>query len=120
MEIIWTAEALGDVEAIVAYIARDNLSAVRALTARVSSSVDLPPTQSAMGRPGRFAGTRELVIPHTQLIIPYRVKHSEITILRVYPPRSAVAGGVLICWLRFDTSRILEKSASRILKDWKR
>jgi toxin ParE1/3/4 len=84
MEIIWTEEAPGDVEAIVAYIARDNVSAARELTALVASIVELLPTQSAMGRPGRVAGTRELVIPHTQLIIPYRVKHSEITILRVY------------------------------------
>jgi toxin ParE1/3/4 len=84
MEIIWTEEAHGDVEHIMAYIARDNVSAARELTEPVASIVELLPTQSAMGRPGRVAGTRELVIPHTQLIIPYRVKHSEITVHRVY------------------------------------
>lgn len=84
MEIVWTEEALGDVEAIVAYIARDNESAASELTALIASIVELLPTQSAMGRPGRVSGTRELVIPHTQILIPYRVKHSAITVLRVY------------------------------------
>ena len=97
MEVIWTEEALGDVEAVVAYIARDNASAARELTELIASIVELLPTQSAMGRPGRVAGTRELVIPRTQLIIPYRVKHAAITVLRAYHERSAVAGGVLMC-----------------------
>jgi toxin ParE1/3/4 len=93
MEIIWTEEALGDVERIVAYIARDNVSAGRELAALIASIVELLPTQSAKRRPGRVAGTRELVIPHTQLIIPYRVKHSEITVLRAFACTTALGSG---------------------------
>jgi len=37
----------------------------------------------AMGRPGRVVGTRELVIGQLPYIIPYRVRESEIEVLRV-------------------------------------
>jgi plasmid stabilization system protein ParE len=35
-------------------------------------------------RNGRVPGTRELVIPKTPYIVPYRVRHSTIEIARVY------------------------------------
>jgi len=35
-------------------------------------------------RPGRVPGTRELVIPQTLYIVPYRVQRDVIQILRVY------------------------------------
>jgi hypothetical protein len=50
---------------------RDNESAAHEPTELVASIVELLPTQSAMGRPGRVAVTRELITPNTQLIIPY-------------------------------------------------
>ena len=37
-----------------------------------------------IGRPGRVPGTRELVVPRTPFIIPYRVKDNAVQILRVY------------------------------------
>jgi toxin ParE1/3/4 len=37
-----------------------------------------------MGRPGRVPGTRELVIPKTPFIVPYRLQRKVIQILRVY------------------------------------
>jgi toxin ParE1/3/4 len=37
-----------------------------------------------MGRPGRVPGTRELVIPRTPFIVPYRLQRNIIQILRVY------------------------------------
>ena len=35
-------------------------------------------------RPGRVPGTRELVIPRTPFVVPYRLKSDIIQILRVY------------------------------------
>lgn len=35
-----------------------------------------------MGRPGRIPGTRELVVPGTPFILPYRVAADEVHILR--------------------------------------
>jgi plasmid stabilization system protein ParE len=37
-----------------------------------------------LGAPGRVPGTRELVIPKTPYIVPYRVRGSRIEIARVY------------------------------------
>ena len=37
-----------------------------------------------LGMPGRVPGTRELVIPKTPYIVPYRVRGSRIEIARVY------------------------------------
>ena len=40
--------------------------------------------QPSMGRPGRIAGTRELVVTRFPYILPYRVRGSTIEILRVF------------------------------------
>ena len=37
----------------------------------------------ALGRPGRAADTRELVIPHTPYIVPYRVKNDVVQIITI-------------------------------------
>jgi toxin ParE1/3/4 len=37
-----------------------------------------------LGHPGRVPGTRELVIPKTPFVIPYRVHNDVLQILRVY------------------------------------
>ena len=37
-----------------------------------------------MGHAGRVLGTRELVIPKTPFIVPYRLQRNVIQILRVY------------------------------------
>jgi len=40
--------------------------------------------EPAMGRAGRVAGTRELVVAETPYIIPYRVRGDAVEILRVF------------------------------------
>lgn len=37
-----------------------------------------------MGRPGRIAGTRELVVTRFPYILPYRVRGSTVEVLRVF------------------------------------
>jgi plasmid stabilization system protein ParE len=37
-----------------------------------------------MGRPGRVPGTRELVIPRTSFIVPYRLVGNAIHVLRIF------------------------------------
>ncbi len=44
----------------------------------------LLPDNPEMGRPGRVPGTRELVIPRTPFIVPYRLVGNTIQILRVF------------------------------------
>ena len=40
-----------------------------------------------MGRPGRVLGTRELVIPDTPYIIPYRVRGDRLELIAVFHGR---------------------------------
>jgi toxin ParE1/3/4 len=37
-----------------------------------------------LGHPGRVPGTRELVIPKTPFVIPYRVRDDVLEVLRAY------------------------------------
>jgi toxin ParE1/3/4 len=44
----------------------------------------LLPNNPEMGRPGRVPGTRELVIPNTPFIVPYRLVGKTVQILRIF------------------------------------
>jgi toxin ParE1/3/4 len=44
----------------------------------------LLPDNRQIGRAGRVPGTRELVVPRTPYIVPYRIQRTTIQILRVY------------------------------------
>lgn len=83
MQIVWTQPALRDLAAVRAYIAQDNLRAADGQVGRiflvVASLLQFP----EMGRPGRRAGTRELVANRTPYVVPYRLRGSEIQILRI-------------------------------------
>lgn len=85
MEIEWTSQASSDLEAIRVYIAKDNERAAYELLDRIVSTVEeLLPAQPEVGRPGRINGTRELVIPASSYIAPYRLKNTRIQILAVF------------------------------------
>lgn len=51
---------------------------------KIIRAVSLLKDQPGLGRAGRVPGTRELVVPNTPYIIPYRVKDNSLQILRVY------------------------------------
>jgi plasmid stabilization system protein ParE len=50
---------------------------------RVRAAVTRLAGSPALGRPGRVPGTRELVIPHTPYIVPYRVKGDVVQIITI-------------------------------------
>ena len=78
-------EAIEDLNSLRAYIARDNSSAARAVALHITHSIEqLLPDNPQMGRPGRVPGTRELVVPKTPFVVPYRVQRNIIQILRIY------------------------------------
>jgi plasmid stabilization system protein ParE len=76
--------ALANLDAEAEYIAEDNPAAAGRLVQRIFLLVDLLQENPAMGRPGRVSGTRELVVPETPYIIPYRVRSNAVEILRVF------------------------------------
>jgi toxin ParE1/3/4 len=68
MTLLWSPESIHDLLALRAHINEHDPAA----------------ENPKLGAPGRVPGTRELVIPKTPYIVPYRVRHSTIEIVRVY------------------------------------
>ena len=83
MRVRWTRRALSALDGIAAYIAEDNPAAARRIVARVETAVFQLAAHPSMGRAGRVGGTRELVVPGTPFIIPYRVRAESVEILTV-------------------------------------
>ena len=85
MTLTWSPEAIDDLLSLRSNISLEDTATARRTALHILHCVeDLLPQNPQLGHPGRVPGTRELVIPHTPLVVPYRVKHSEITILRIY------------------------------------
>lgn len=79
----WTKRAVGRLDQIGAYIAKDNPAAAARVVARIVSRVDSLAEHPGMGRAGRLTGTRELVLADLPYIVPYRVTRTHIEILTV-------------------------------------
>jgi len=84
LRVRWLRRALNDLDAAEAWIARDNPGAASEIVLRIVKTVGLLKAQPGLGRPGRVPGTRELVVPETMFIVPYRVREDVVEVLRVY------------------------------------
>jgi len=83
MRIAWTAPAVLDLASARAYIARDNPPAADKQVERVLAAVAGLLQFPEIGRPGRRARTRELVVSRTPYVVAYRLRREVIEILRV-------------------------------------
>lgn len=87
MTVVWSPRAIDHLTHLRAYIARDNSDAAdrtaRLLLAAVERLAELP----SLGRPGRLAGTRELLVPQTPFVIPYRLRGDHLEIIAVFHAR---------------------------------
>jgi toxin ParE1/3/4 len=82
---VWSPEAMEDLAALRAYIEKDDPAAARRVALHIVESIEtLLCDHPELGRSGRVPGTRELVIPRTPFIVPYRVVGNTIQILRVF------------------------------------
>jgi toxin ParE1/3/4 len=83
--IVWAEQATQQLDRAHDYIALSNSEdvAVR-VTMRIVTSVERLTTFPMSGRPGRVAGTRELVVSNSPFIVAYRVEHERIMILAIY------------------------------------
>jgi addiction module RelE/StbE family toxin len=77
----WTPTASHDLDAIEAYIAQNNPLAASQTVLRIIEQAGNLADHPGLGRPGRVAGTRELVISSTPYIVPYKAQGNEIVIL---------------------------------------
>ena len=84
MRIRWLRTALRNLNDEATYIATEDPAAARLVVGRVIAAVNQLAEQPGLGRPGRVAGTRELVVPRTRYLVPYRVRGDGIEILRVF------------------------------------
>ena len=84
MRVKWLRAALADLSEQFEYIAQDNPAVAFKTVLKIRRSVELLSEHAGIGRPGRIAGTRELVISGTPYIVPYRVHADEIEVLRVF------------------------------------
>ncbi len=79
--IIWTAEAVSNLESIFAYVSAFNASAAVRLAQRLQSAADSLAMHPDRGRE-TVRGLRELAIIHPYLI-RYRVRDDAVLILRI-------------------------------------
>ena len=85
MTSVWSPEAINDLAALRAYIEQDDPAAAQRVALHIIENVEtLLPRHPEIGRPGRIPGTRELVIPRTPFIVPYRLVGNSIQILRIF------------------------------------
>lgn len=84
MTIVWSSEALDDLDRLRAFIAKDSPKAAREIALVILAAVEYLADNPHIGRPGRVPGTRELVVPQTPFIVPYRLQAGVLQVLRVY------------------------------------
>lgn len=82
MRLVWTKPASLDRKEIREYIAQDNPAAALALDELISEKASRLVDHPSLGRPGRVAGTREL-IAHQNYILIYDLAGDLVRVLRV-------------------------------------
>ena len=84
MRVKWLRTALKNLDDEAEYISRDSPTAAARVVTEIVKAVEPLTRYPALGRPGRIAGTRELVVSGTPYIIPYRVRGDAVEVLRVF------------------------------------
>ena len=87
MKIVWSRRAIRRFIALREHIAKDSEQNAALVAQRILHSVALLQTQTEMGRPGKIVGTRELVVPNTPYLIPYRVRGERLELIAVFHGR---------------------------------
>jgi toxin ParE1/3/4 len=84
MTLIWSPESIHDLISLRADIAEHDAAVAKRIALHVIYCVEhLLSENPQLGAPGRVPGTRELVIPKTPYIVPYRIRGTTIEITRV-------------------------------------
>lgn len=87
MNVVWSRRAIRHLDHLRAYIAKDSEQNAAAVARRILDAVVLLESQPEIGRPGRVPGTRELVVPDTPYLIPYRVRRGRLELIAVFHGR---------------------------------
>ena len=87
MNVVWSRRAVQNLADLRDFIAQDSEQNAGDVAARILGSVELLKEHPDIGRPGRIPGTRELVIPGTPYLIPYRVRQGRLELIAVFHGR---------------------------------
>lgn len=83
MVLRWLNAALADLRAIKDYISEENPEAAHRVVACIRSETNILLQQPHVGRVGRIADTRELVVSQYPYIVAYRERNGEVQILAI-------------------------------------
>ena len=85
MTLTWSPKAIDDLVSLRANISLEDPAAAKRVALHILYCIEELLSQNReLGHPGRVPGTRELVIPKTPFVVPYRVHNEVLQILRVY------------------------------------
>jgi toxin ParE1/3/4 len=83
MIVVWSRKAQADRDEAMDYLEAESPAAALAVDDRIDMQTLLLSQFPEVGRPGRVAGTRELVVQDTSYIAAYRVASGKVRILRL-------------------------------------
>ncbi len=84
MKVIWSRRTIRHLSSLREYIEQDSEQRAVLVARRIVTAVELLQSHPAIGRPGRILGTRELVVPDTPYVVPYRVRNDRLELLAVF------------------------------------
>ena len=84
MKLRWTQDAIRDLVKLRDDIAQERPQVAATVAQRILRAIQRLEAFPEMGRPGRAPGTRELIVPQTPYIVPYRLRDERIELLRVF------------------------------------
>jgi toxin ParE1/3/4 len=87
MKVVWSRRAIRHLVSLREYIEQDSEQHAALVARRILSAIDLLQAQPKMGRSGRVLGTRELVIPGTPYVIPYRIRRERLELIAIFHGR---------------------------------
>ena len=87
MTITWSPRAIEHLAHLRAHIARDNPKAATRIADTLLEAVERLAELPHLGRPGRVAGTRELIVPGTSYVIAYRVRGDRLEVIALFHAR---------------------------------
>jgi toxin ParE1/3/4 len=85
--IVWSPRAIQHLAHLRSFIARDNPNAANRIASALLEAVERLAELPNLGRPGRVVTTRELVVPGTPYVIPYRLRGDRLEVLAVFHGR---------------------------------
>ena len=87
MTVVWSPRVIEHLAHLREYIARDNPKAANRIAGALLEAVVRLAELPNLGRLGRVAGTRELVVPGTPYVIPYRLRGDRLEVIAVFHGR---------------------------------